>query len=208
MEIKTLSRFNKETRSFNTLLLINIVGSALAMSFGVVLGANAILTMINGGSILLPQTAIAGLAVIGFIFALRWLVLSAQIFDSFDDIRDEFNSLSEKADSEGLTGLIVKNMAFYRDNKSIIAKLKLGCRITGIFFLFLGAVLALSFLNMGSIQLLNLLTGTSGTALCITIGIVGLYSPSFFERYITTWDTRLTYSAEAEKGLSRILEGK
>lgn len=208
METKTLCRFNKEMRSFNTLTLINVVGAALAMSFGVIIGVNSILTMINERSILLPQTVMTVLALVGFVFAIRWLLLSAQIFDSFDDVRDEFKSRSEKAEDEAITELIIQNMAFYRDNKSTIEKLKLGSRITGAFFLLLGAMVALNLLSMDAIALLNLLTGTSGTIICIIIGIVGVYSPSFFEQYIKTWDHRVMYSAEAEMRLDRILEGK
>ncbi|MBS7620481.1 hypothetical protein KEJ21_07565 [Candidatus Bathyarchaeota archaeon] len=208
METETLGRFNKEMSSFNTLILINIVGAALAMGFGVAVGANAMLTMIGERNILLPQVAMTELALVGFVFAIRWLVLSAQIFDSFDDIRDEFKNRSEKADGEAVTELIVQNMAFYRDNKSTIEKLKLGSRITGAFFLLLGSIVAFNLLSMGSIALLNLLTGTSGAILCVIIGIVGVYSPSFFEQYIKIWDHRLMYSAEAEKKLDRILEGE
>jgi len=207
MEVETLSRFNRETRSFHALTIINMVGAALAMSFGVAVGANALLTMISERSILMPQAAMTGLALVGFVFAIWWLILSAQIFDGFDDVRDEFKSRSEKADGEAVTELIVHNMAFYRDNKSIIQKLKLGSRATGAFFLLFGAVSALSLLTMGSTELLSLLTGASGTILCVAIGIVGVYSPSFFEQYIRTWDHRLMDSAEAEKKLDRILEG-
>jgi len=53
---------------------------------------------------------------------------------------------------------------------------------------------------------LGLLTVVIGSLICVAIGAVGLYCPSFFERYTRTWEQRLNDSLEAEKKLNRILE--
>jgi hypothetical protein len=208
METETLGRFDRETRSFFALVIINIVGAGIAMSFGVATGVNNLIPMINERSIQLLRTAFTGLALAGFVFAIRWLILSAQLFSDFDDIRDEFKNISDIADDETLTRLIVQNTAFYRDRKPIIERLKLGSRATGAFFLLSGAVAALNTLSVGSTGPVSLLTAAFGTLLCIALGIVGVYSPSFFERYTETWERRLRDSAEVEKELNRILEGR
>jgi len=93
MEIKTLERFNREMSSFFALTIVNLVGAALATSYGVSTCVNNLFIMINAQRILLLQTALLGLALLGFIFAIRWLIFSAEIFSGFDDLKDEFEKI-------------------------------------------------------------------------------------------------------------------
>ncbi|UCD45355.1 MAG: hypothetical protein JSV27_02310 [Candidatus Bathyarchaeota archaeon] len=180
MEKETLGRFDRETRSFYALVIVNIVGAGLAMSFGVATVVNNLIPMINEWSIQLLRTAFTGLALGGFVFAIRWLILSAGLFGEFDDVRDELKEVSGKVNEETLTQLIVRNLAFYRDNKPTIDKLKLGSRVTGAFFLLSGATAALNVLTVDFTGPIGLLTAAFGTLLCIALGIVGVYSPYFF----------------------------
>jgi len=207
MEIKTLKRFNREMSSFFALIITNIVGAGLAMSYGVSTGVNSLILMINAQRILLLQTVLSGLALLGFVFAIRWLIFSAQIFSDFDDLRDEFKNRSGKTDDETMTELVIQNMAFYRDNKPAIEKLALGSRVTGIFFLILGAVAVFNLLTIGPTDLMSLLMGASGAFLCVALGIVGAYSPSFFNKYSRIWEQRLQDSVEIENKLNALLEG-
>jgi len=207
MEIKTLKRFNREMSSFFALIITNIVGAGLAMSYGVSTGVNSLILMINAQRILLLQTVLSGLALLGFVFAIRWLIFSAQIFSDFDDLRDEFKNRSGKTDDETMTELVIQNMAFYRDNKPAIEKLALGSRVTGIFFLILGAVAVFNLLTIGPTDLMSLLMGASGAFLCVALGIVGAYSPSFFNKYSRIWAQRLQDSVEIENKLNALLEG-
>jgi hypothetical protein len=207
MEKETSGRFGRETRSFYALVIFNIVGAGLAISFSVAIVVNNLIPMIYQQKIQLLQTAITGLALIGFGFAIRWLVLSAELFSGFDDLRDEYKSRKGNKDDETLTKLIVRNMAFYRYNKSTMEKLKLGSKFTGIFFLLTGATATYNLLTTGQTTPASLVMGALGTILNIALGIVGIYSPTLFERYISTWGQRLSDSAEVEKQLEKILEG-
>jgi hypothetical protein len=207
MEIKTFKRFSRETSSFFALIIANIVGAGLAMSYAVTTGVNNLTLLVNARRILLLQTALSGIALLGFIFAIRWLIFSAQILSGFDDLRDKFKKCSEKSDSEAITELVIQNMAFYRDNKPAIEKLALGSRATGIFFLLLGSIAIFNLFTMRPTDLANLLMLTSGTFLCIALGIVGVYSPSFFKKYSKIWEQRLQDSFEIENRLREILEG-
>jgi hypothetical protein len=207
MDTETLGRFDRETRSFFALVIVNIAGAGLAMSFGVSTLVTNVLPMINEQRFQLLQIALTGLSLMGFGFAIRWLILSAELFSGFDDLKDEYENSSGKADGETMTELIVKNMAFYRDNKPTMEKLKIGSRITGIFFLLSGGTAALNLLTAGPTTPASLPMAALGTILCIALGILGVYIPSFFERYITTWEQRLIDQVEAEKQLEKILEG-
>ncbi len=207
MDKETFGRFDRETRSFFALVIVNIAGAGLAMSFGVSTVVSNVLPMINEQRFQLIQTALTILSLIGFGFAMRWLILSAELFSGFDDLKDEYEDSGGKADGETMTELIVQNMAFYRDNKPTMEKLKMGSRITGIFFLLSGATAALDTLTAGLTPPAVLQMAALGTILCIALGIVGVYVPSLFERYISTWEQRLSDQAEAERELERILEG-
>lgn len=207
METETFDRLEREMMSLYALIIVNIVGAGIAMSLGVATGVNNLIPMMSNGRILPLQTAVTGLALLGFVFAINWLIPSAQLFSGFDDLREEFKDHPEKADDEAMTQAIVRNMAFYRENKPTIEKLRLGSRATGAFFLLSGAAAVLNLLTMGPVEPVSLLMRVVGTLLCIALGLVGVYSPHFFAKYNKTWEQRLMGSAEAEKKLSRILEG-
>jgi len=207
MEIKTLERFNREMSSFFALTIINLVGAALAMSYGVSTGVNNLFIMINAQRILPLQTALLGLAMLGFIFAIRWQIFSARIFSGFDDLRDEFKNRSEKTNGQTMTELIIQNLAFYRENKPAIEKLVLGSRVTGAFFMLLGAIGVYNLLAIGPTDLVSLFVAALGAFLCVALGIVGIYSPSFFKKYSRIWEQRLKDSVEIENKLNNILEG-
>ena len=205
MQTETLYRLNREMRSFFILVIINIVGAGLAMSLGVTLGANNLIHMFNEQRIMPLQAVISAPALVGVAFAIRWLVISAQVLDGFDDLRDECRNRSGTANGDTVTGLIVKNMSFYRDNKPDIDKLMLGSRITGAFFLLSGGVQIYNLLTAGSTGPPGLLLAAFGILICIGLGLLGVSSPSFFERYSRMWERRLIDSAEAEKKLKKIL---
>ncbi|MDH5199891.1 MAG: hypothetical protein OEW93_03300 [Candidatus Bathyarchaeota archaeon] len=207
MEKETLQRFSGEVMSLYALIVINIVGAGLAMSFGVATGVNNIFPMIADMRIQPLQAALTGLGLLGFGFAISWLVSSAKVFSDFDDLRDEFKKRRGKTNDEEMTQLIVQNMAFYRDNRPTIDRLMLGSRAAGLFFLLSAAVGVFNLLTNAPAGPLGLLTAVIGALICIAIGAVGLYCPSFFERYTRTWEQRLNDSVEAEKKLNRILEG-
>ena len=206
MQNETLYRLDREMRSFFILVIINIVGAGLAMSLGVTLGANSLIHMFNEQRILLQQVAISVPALAGVGFAIRWLVISAQVLDGFDDLRDECRNRSGTANGDTVTGLIVKNMAFYRDNKPDIEKLILGSRVTGAFFLLSGGVQIYNLLTAGSTGPPGLLLAAFGILICTVLGLLGVSSPSFFERYSRMWERRLIDSVEVEKRLNKILE--
>ena len=207
MEKETLQRFSREMMSLYALIVINIVGAGLAMSFGVATGVNNIFPMIADLRIQPLQAVLTGLGLLGFGFAISWLVSSAKVFSDLDDLRDEFKKRRGKTDDEEMAQLIVQNMAFYRDNRSTIDRLMLGSRAAGLFFLLSAAVGVFNLLTNTPAGPLGLLTVVIGTLICVAIGAVGLYCPSFFERYTRTWEQRLNDSVEAEKKLNRILEG-
>ncbi len=207
MGTETLQRFSRETMSLYALIVINIVGAGLAMSFGVATGVNNLLPMVTELNFRPLQAAMTGLGLLGFGFAIFWLVSSAKVFSDFDDIRDEFKKYRGEADDKEMAQLVVQNLAFFRDNRLTIDRLMLGSRVAGIFFLLSATVGVYNLLINAPMGLLGLLAAVFGILICIVIGVVGLYCPSFFERYTRTWNQRLDDSVEAEKKLNRILEG-
>jgi hypothetical protein len=207
MGTEALKRFSREMMSLYVLIVINIVGAGLAMSYGVAIGVNNLIPTITEPRIQPLQAALTGLGLLGFGFAISWLVSSARVFSDFDDLRDEFKKRPGKTDDEEMAQLVVQNMAFYRDNRPTIDRLMLGSRAAGLFFLLSAAVGVFNLLTNAPAGPLGLLTAVIGALICVAIGAAGLYCPSFFERYTRTWEQRLNDSVEAEKRLNRILEG-
>ena len=207
METRTLNRLKKELMSLYALIVINIVGAGLAMSFGVATVVNNLLPMVAEMSFQPLGVALTGLGLLGFGFAMSWLVFSAEVFSDFDDLKDEFKKRQVEADEEEIAQLIVQNLAFYRDNRPTIDRLMLGSRAAGLFFLLSGAIGVFNMLTNAPAGPFGLVMSVIGVLICVVIGSVGFYCPSLFERYARAWEQRLKDSVEAEEKLNRILEG-
>ena len=209
MEKETFDRFNREMRSFYALIILNIVGAGLAMSFGIAWIVPNITPMIQEQSIQISKLALTGLVVVGCVVALRWLIASVEVFDGFDDLRDDSRVKESEANGDVLTGLIVRSMAWYRERKANINDLKFGSRVTGAFFL-LSAVLQILNLasTLSSTSPFNLTLSMIGFILCLVLGVAGLLIPYSITRFVGTWDHRVEASDDASKRLERIVEGQ
>jgi len=209
VEKETFDRFNREMRSFYALIILNIVGAGLAMSFGIAWIVPNITPMIQEQSIQISKLALTGLVVVGCVVALRWLIASVEVFDGFDDLRDDSRVKESEANGDVLTGLIVRSMAWYRERKANINDLKFGSRVTGAFFL-LSAVLQILNLasTLSSTSPFNLTLSMIGFILCLVLGVAGLLIPYSITRFVGTWDHRIEASDDASKRLERIVEGQ
>ena len=206
MITETLKRFSTETRSFNALIIMNITGAGLAVSMGVARGIKNILPMVNAQKILIPEALTVWLVLAWCVLGLRWLIAGAEMLDEFQDIVEGQRRMEKEPDP--LTGLIVQNMAFYRDHRPTIGMLAWGSTATGAFFL-LSALIQVRYIVslLGASSSWEMLFSLVGFGLCLALGIIGVYLPSVFRRYTATWDRRLQESSEAEKRLGELLEG-
>jgi len=170
------------------------------MSLGIATLVNNLLPMFREQTILFPPALNVAAVLAGSVFGLRWLVSSAEMLDGFQEVR-------ESMEDDDPTALIVENLAFYRENREAVRRLMLGSRATGAFFL-VSAALQLRFLlsQLGSPSLLTLMS-VVGLALCLALGVAGVYIPSSLGRYTRMWEGRLSESEEAETRLGEMLEG-
>jgi len=196
-------------RSFYALIIINIAGAGLAISFGIAWIVPNITPMIQEQSIQISQLALTGLVVVGCVVALRWLIASVEVFDGFDDLRDDSKAKEAEANGDVLTGLIVRSIAWYREKKANISTLKFGSRVTGAFFLLSAALQILNLAStLSSTSQFNLTLSLIGFTLCLVLGVAGLLIPYSITRFVGTWDHRVEASDDASKRLERIVEGQ
>ena len=199
MENEVNNRLTREMNSFHALTIVNIAGAGIAMSMGIERLVNNLLPMFREQTILFPQALNVAAVLAGSVFGLRWLISSAEMLDGFQEVR-------ESREDDDPTGLIVENMAFYRENREAVRRLMLGSRATGAFFL-VSAALQLRFLVSQAGSSLFSLMSVVGLALCLSLGVAGVYIPSSLGRYTRMWDRRLSESEEAERRLGEMLEG-
>ena len=100
----------------------------------------------------------------------------------------------------------MENLAFYREKREEVRRLILGSRATGAFFL-VSAALQLRFLVSQTGSSLFSLMSVVGMALCLALGLAGVYIPSSLGRYTSTWEERLSESEETKRRLGELLEG-
>jgi hypothetical protein len=207
MRNETLNRLNREMRSFNSLIMMNIVGAGLAVARGIAFIVGKVHPMIAARTIIWPEAVMVALVVAVGVLIFRWLIMGAEMLDEYQDLREKNFGYNDGAE-ESATELIVKNMAFYRDHKASMRGLNLGSLVTGAFFLLSAAAQVrylVSVLSSGTLfEVVFILVGFS---LCLVLGVAGVYISHMFRRYEATWDRRLQESAEAEKKLGELLEG-
>jgi hypothetical protein len=207
MENETFEKLERETRSFAALVILNIVGAALAMAFSVSWIVNNLLPLASGQTVNLMQIVYGGLGFLGFVFAIRWLIPCAETFDGVDDMIDGRRKRDMPV-GEKLTEIIVEKLAWYREKREMIGKLKAGSRITGLFFLASAALQVYGLVtSLGSTTGLIRLMTAVGFAMCLVIGAAGLYIPVLIDRFTGTWDQRVRASGDAEGRFGKLIEG-
>ncbi len=203
-----MAKLQRELKSLHGLAIMNIVFGGLAISLAISIGVQNIFTLVKAQNLPLPQLALVTLGFLASAISLRWLISSAEILDCATDMKDDYEKRKAGLDDEGLTGLIVKMMAYYRENKPTIKTMMLISRIAGVCFLISGAFnLAKAVTNIitGAPQW-DVLIQALGTVFNFAIATASLTIPHFFGKYSETWDYRLEETAKAEKELRRRLE--
>ena len=220
---ETSQNFASELRSFFALCVLNLVFGALILAFGVQYIVTSVLALVEGGSSLavaaVQVLAWGAIAFLGF----RWILSSVEVMGSVAEIRDEFRALEEPVSGETLTGLIIRMMALYRENREAIRLMTLVCTLGGIIFIVLGLlnlVAGISALVAGTGPLYPFmvragLTGGIGESpffsflaagINLAIGMVSLLLSSWFRRYSRAWDLRLEEASRSEEALRHAME--
>ena len=204
-----MAKFHRELKSLHALAIMNIVFGGLAMSLAISIGFQNIFTLVKAQNLPLPQLALVTLGFLASAISLRWLISSAEILDSATDMKDDCEKKKAGLDDEGLTGLIVNMMSYYRENKPTIKTMMLISRIAGVCFLTSGA------LNLAT-AVTNIITGAPqwdaliqalGVIINFAVATASLTIPHYFGKYSVTWDYRLQESVKAEEELGKQLEG-
>jgi len=207
MEQTTLNRLKIELQSFKGLVIANLIGAALALAFSMAYGIPKIIPLLDEGIISVDQLPYLGLIFIGFVVAINWITRSAHLMGEHDEIVEELDDVSP-TDDEAIISVIVKSLAFYRENQAKIQQLGIGSRIVGA-FLILTAIPQLQALLSGTYPLggLGVIGQWFGLIASTGIGVAGFYIPVLIKRFTAMWDARLSSTEKGEKELERILQG-
>ena len=188
--------------------MANLIGGALTLAFAVSTTVTLVFTLINSNFSVTPDILINGVKIVGLALGLRWIISTAEIFSEFDDLFGNYQAIKNQMTPEQATRLIIHNLAFYRNNKELLQRLKIGSKITGAFLLFMAAQQVYSMLTNPAILNSTAWTIFSivGLVAMLGVGLLGLLSPIYFDRYSATWDERLTKIESTEKRLEEIIE--
>ena len=188
--------------------MANLIGGALTLAFAVSTTVTLVFTLINSNFSVTPDILINGVKIVGLALGLRWIITTGEIFSKFDDIFDDYKAIKNQMTPEQATQLIIQNLAFFRDNKGVLQRLTIGSKITGTFLLLMAAQQVYSILT--NPEILGSTTWTIfsivGLICMLGVGLLGLLSPIYFDKYSATWDERLAKIELSEKKLEEILE--
>ena len=188
------------------LTLSNIVFSAVAMAFGISTLVPNVTAMVAAKSMLFPQLFLVIIGVLAFAVSIKWLLSSVEMFETATELKEDY-AKNKALDEEARTGLVVKMMSYYRENKPTIKKMMFISRIAGACFLISGAfTLTTIAINLATgVQSLDLLTQVSGAAVTFAIAVASFIIPHFFGKYSKVWDHRLQETVKVENELKRQL---
>ena len=209
MEKNTLNRLKIELESFKALVIANLIGAALTLAFAMAFGVDKVIPFITGGPLTPGQIPYIMLIASGFVVAITWITRSAELMREHDEITKDYHEiLKEDGDDEAVTGIIVRSLAFYRENQKKIEQLKWGGRITGT-FLIITAIPQLITLLGGTYLLEGWMVYGQWLAIIssVGIGVAAWYVPVIIKRFTKMWDARLSMADDANEKLRRILEG-
>ncbi len=200
-------KFQREMRSFNALLIMNIVvgavGMGMSISHGVIKLLTLTLPLTIDSIVTLPLVA---LGLVGFGISIKWLISTVEIFSDAQEINEDYDNATKSPNSDATTSLIVKSMSYYRSKKSAIKQMSWVSRIAGMCFIVLAIYgIAASLLGFGEV---NLLMAAASSGVNIAIGVVALYIPRSFSNFSSSWDYRLNEGDTAGNALQKVLEGQ
>ena len=220
---ETSRNFASELRSFFALCLLNLVFGAMILAFGIQFIVTSVLALVEGG-ISLGFAAVQVLAwgAIAFL-GLRWILSSVKVMRGVTAIRREYRALEEPVSGEALTGLIVRMMAQYRENRPAVRLMTIICTLGGTLFLALGVLnllagISAAMAGTGPLYIFLVQAGlTSGigsslflsffaAGINLAIGVISLLSSSWFRRYSRAWDRRLEEASRSEEALRHTME--
>jgi hypothetical protein len=206
MATKTSEKLEQEVNSFVSLALINIVFSAIAMALGISIIVPNIISIVTTQSVLFSQIVLVVIGGLAFVFSIKWLISSAELFEVSDELKEDY-SKNKTLDEEAQTGLIVKMLSYYRENKPTFKKMMLVSQIAGVCFLISGVFnLITPVINTSTgVQLMDVGTQVLGAFINFAIALAGFIIPHFFGKYTMIWDKRIEKNAKAEVEFRRQL---
>jgi hypothetical protein len=208
MKKDVIIEFKAELRSFFALSLFNMVFGALAMAFGMQFVITTAIGLQKGEpfTVLSLVTILVGGAAI--VLGLRWISSIVKIFRGVNEVRKKYRATKKPIANEILTGLIVRMLAHYRENKLTIRAMAVICALGGLIYLALGVT--------------NIFQGVAWVAapgsaippdfaflaagINLTIGLVCLFFSTWFHRYSANWDARLEEITRSEEILKKTLD--
>jgi hypothetical protein len=211
------NKFGRELNSFFSLVILNIVFSGIAMALSIsftvqnivaaigLIPKEVTLTWAIAELLSHPQFLFGVLGVIAAVLSLKWLIASTEIMSDVEEIHSEYKEKSKQLDSNTVTSLIVKTMAYYRDKKNAIQSLSLFSRIGGFCFIASAALQAFYGTFTVNSEWALLMVATS-VALCLAVGMAGVLIPRYFSNFSATWEIRLKESVKVEQELKKMLE--
>jgi len=140
---------------------------------------------------------------------LRWILASVQIFSGIKQLRDEYSGLEDPVSDETITGLIIRMISYYRENRETIQTMIIAGIFCGFYILILGIIHSLEFLSFSFSSgtfTIDIHRVIPSTLPAYFIAVVSLFSAAFFKKFSKVWDLRQQEIDRAEENLQHVLE--
>ena len=211
MHEPALIQFRTEIRHFSRLSLLNHIFAALTITLGMIVIFRQVLPsllhvttpMTPGFS---PVIVMAG--IITTFAGIGWLRVSIQIAEGIRPVREEADERGDAMSDEELTSLIIRLLAYYRDNRDAIRTMVIVCTVGGLCLFLLGCMYGLEYLSVsgdGAEFSDDVFLIIPALLLMPAVAIVSLFSSWYFSKFSRIWDFRIKVTEQSEMLLEKTL---
>ena len=214
MEMNILSQLRSELESFNLVITANLVGAAAAIAYIITYTLVIFIPIITGSTFNFQYLPYLIVIICGFATAFSWRIRNVELMDEYkqivarlDEVIKEKTQMDGQDFDEQFIGIIVESLAFYRENSEKINRLKWIGRLTGTFLVLAAVPQLFSFLNKANtLNSVYIVAQAFLVFFSLTVSIVAWYMPVLIDRFMYTWNSRLSLAEEANNQIQRFLE--
>jgi hypothetical protein len=209
MKTDLATTFEEEFLSYFALCLMNLVFGTITLSFGVQFIVSSVLGQPGVQDAPELRAVTGAVAMMCFGLGLFWILVTARLFKSVKVVRNAYKQKKRREMSpEDFTGMLVRMMTQYREEKGRIRAMVFVCMFGGLCFVVLGVLTIgqIPALVAAGSATLTVLLAVAAAVICMIVGGASFLVSTYFRRYARVWDARLDALAVSENELGRMLE--
>ena len=203
--------FEEEFLSFFALCLMNLIFAASMMAIGLAIVVQQLVPQtgaIPAGAEAIPPAVTLVLGGAAFVIGLVWITVTAKLLKSVKLVRRAYKEKKKREMTpEDFTGVMLRMMTQYREQKRTIRAMVIICLVGGVCYLVQGIAdiaLIIPGVAVGDTAV-PVISTVIAALISLVMGGASILISTYFRRYAKAWDARLDTLAQSGDELEKML---